>query len=398
MSAPIAVDYTLVPDSTVASRQIYDALTGQYTPDYTLVPLTVRLSVSLTDPDLGPLGTPPSESELLDHVSGQWFTVEDTGERIPIDFTSGDFVLIPGEKHAFKVCRNVAADRGAMVLLFAGTYRDELGRQGYSEATLRVTSESESAPRPRISLNVPSAYEYNPLSDRSTVFEVAATLLQGGRAMTPGTDYKLVWQFLQPGQSAWRTCGDNEPDRAEFAVSAATDRLTMYLPMLVDGTRVRVRAAWRRPDGTWTGAAAANSAVIDGEDAAPEEEFTVVRRPYANMNPVIVSAAYLPETLDTVTPTMRLEGGKGVVDSAVVEAEMDITWRLGKATGIGSLTPLTAKTFAGPKATIPVADFMNPVYGGIIGVEVELKPPYGVATDADGNGYTDADGNYYIIR
>lgn len=394
----LRAELRIAVDPAMTAEQQYDALLDLYTPDYMVVPLTVWPEVSVAYSDLDPTATPPTSDEevaKLDPGSVKWYYIDASGVEQPLPTESSDYNdTVPGCPHAYalQIKRNILTT-APLVLLLRATYVDGTTQKPLS-ATLSISSVAVSDPLPKLSLSVPAVLIHNPLTDNDT-FPVQAELLQGGRQLTAGTDYRLCWEMYDHASGTWYEADPDEISGAE--IRTLTDNGTkavLNMMLMANDTRFRVRAAFKRTDGSWFGDSHAEPTAVAASDAlAPEAYFTVFRDcGKLDMVPVFMPSTYTGSA-DKLRFRVDISCGGTIIDEP--EEELDIVWRYGVPGSDGNVPDTATEVGRGRQVDVPVSMFES---GKELGVSAVLKAPYAILVENDGTVLADNTGAWLITR
>lgn len=396
LDIPESVTARLEPVGTLTGSQIYDASGGSsYTPDWSLLPCPLGLVFDYVAGTSDPGAQIPTQADLLADTSGGWYYIDGSNTEQPVNFaTSTMFAAVSGNPHQIQVKGNLTPDVSLTVI-----YRGTLNRKGQSQdiyAAFPLRCRSASLPQPRLDLDMPDTWIFNPVRDRRETQRMTARLLQAGRTFTPGTDCAFYWEIWDGSQ--WIALDPNEITGAEFNfVGTDKSKLDITLSMLQDGTRIRVSAAWDTGNGVWAGspeAAQSLSHTIGASVKTPRREMEVSRKCY---NPecrlLNIPTTYTTGDRKFMAEVEITEGGR-VVDNP--EEVFEIKWYLWTNPTNGTVKPSNATmigTGTEVNFNLPAGSITD--YG--ISVEAELKEPLCVAVDDTGAVLTDDAGNWLLV-
>lgn len=388
---------TLVVDPAMTAEQQYDALLDEHTPDYTAVPLTIWPEVSVTYPDAGPTDTLPTVEEEVEHLQAvQWYYIDTDGteKKLPVESSDyNDNVAGCPHKYALQVKKNIPTSAPLVLLMRAVYVNEGVGKP--VSATLTVSSVTVSEPMPKILLGIPPVLIYNPLTDKDT-YAFSAEMIQGGKTLVAGTDYKLCWEMYDEENAAWIVADPEEIETAEMrTLTDNNTKAELNLMMMANNTRYRVRGAFKRTDGSWFGDIHAEPTAVPASDAkAPEAYFTIFRDcGKLDLRKVVFPNTYSGNA-DKLHYRVDISCGGKIVENP--EDEMDISWYCGPADkdGNAQITPANL-VGTGREVYIPVSKIKT---GYAVTPDAVLKDRYGVVVYNTDTVLIDNSANWLITR
>lgn len=199
---PLQVDFSFVVVGSVPPKQNYNADTNEYTPDYTLVPLTIQPRVGVVDKD----GVIASGSVNAKLTNIRWREIVG-GETKTIESSNTSYVVtLSGDNAGRIVVKKNAAPSNPITLEFSAEYIDTRTSQIYTVLrTFLIKCDNATSVQPRVVLDAAEQTLYNPLKDVDDQV-VTARLLLGEEVVDVDTR-EFVWEKCRGGQ--WTVIGSD---------------------------------------------------------------------------------------------------------------------------------------------------------------------------------------------
>lgn len=347
--------------------QTHSAETGEYIPDRSLTPLVIRPEVYVNDPN-GVIGT--GKIELVGIL---WYEIpQDMLSQLKDDsYITGELsrFLITGQTSGYSVAQDgtltVTKNISYLepkVLVFTASYPDT--RSGkvlriQATATLSTVSLMEAA---SLSLDKPSSFVFNPITDAG-VRTVKATFLLGGKAPDSGQCKVAYWWYktvdgketiIDPDEDLFYEAGQN------------TDTLTID-PRYVDG-QVKISC---KVEYALSGEALPSSPT----DNCLKDETTVVRRyPDYDFEHFVHGGVEVSPNAEMVKNECVITVGRKVIENP--SRFFSIKWSIKRAVYGAEWADLGY----GESIMIPAEEFAN---ASDVALEVDELEPLGVFTDGD---------------
>lgn len=357
---------------SVPGTQVYQADKQEYTPDYTLTPLTLFPRCNATDPDnLVKLG---SVNAKLTNM--KWYeTVNGTRTLITSDNASYTITTDGTQKGQILVKKNVSTIQ-PVTLEFYAEYVDA-GRSGQTYVfryTYLIRSVDGSEATPSLMIDSPSGMDWNPLRDR-TEQTITAKLIVADVDVTDTDKCRFFfYRVLSTGSLELITgTGDNDWE----VVSITKNTLTIDRNYIGTEQRYVVKASYSH-----------EGAAPEQPDDAIAPATTAIRRriPALEIDWEGVPEA-VPAGTTTIYPRVLIRDTKGTLSGALAEEILKCTW----------LRQLKGAAYASEVAQgwtpeIPMTEGMS------LTLEVSDRGAYAAMTDDAGKYITDANGKLIMAR
>lgn len=222
---PLLVGLSMELAGAVPDIQTYDASTGEYYPDYKLVPLTILPSIAVVNPD-EKFGTGSGVSTTLTNVV--WRYGDGSGTMTAITAANADFA-VDNSTGAIQVRRNTPPG-DSLVLEFEADLLDNRTGEIYRlRRQHSVHCDNVTAPL-RLELDTPALTAYDPLRDVADA-TVRLSAWRGGKPVSP-SEIAPVWEVMRPStdpsnqQGVWERLGTGQgalTDQSGNKVAATMD-------------------------------------------------------------------------------------------------------------------------------------------------------------------------------
>lgn len=372
----IEVDYLLLQTSgeievvgSVPSVQVYQADKGEYTPDYTLTPLTLFPRCNATDPSA--LTVPGTVNAKLTNM--QWYETIG-GTRKLIESTNADYEITTDgtNKGQLKVKKNVSTTQ-ALTLDFYAEYVDTRSGQTYVfKYIYLVRSVDGTEASPVLMIDCPTGRDWNPLRDQSQQTITAKMIVADVDVTTSGKCKFFFYRVLDTGalQAITSTTGDNDWE----VVSVSANQLTVDMDYIGHEQSYIVKASYdaggspaSQPDDR----IAYKSTTLRRRIPALDVDYSGVPSEVPGGTTAIYPEAVIRDTLGTVTTP---------------DTVLECSW----------LTKVGAGAYAlkaqGMSAEIPYQD------GMMLEMQVTDRGPWAAVVDSSGKYVTDSTGRPLVAR
>jgi hypothetical protein len=372
----IEVDYLLLQTSgeievvgSVPSVQVYQADKGEYTPDYTLTPLTLFPRCNATDPSA--LTVPGTVNAKLTNM--QWYETIG-GTRKLIESTNADYEITTDgtNKGQLKVKKNVSTTQ-ALTLDFYAEYVDTRSGQTYVfKYIYLVRSIDGTEASPVLMIDCPTGRDWNPLRDQSQQTITAKMIVADVDVTTSGKCKFFFYRVLDTGalQTITSTTGDNDWD----VVSVSANQLTVDMDYIGHEQSYVVKASYD----------AGGSPASQPDDSIAYKSTTLRRRIPALDVDYSGVPGEVPGGTTAIYPSAIIRDTLGSVPTP--EAVLECSW----------LTKVGAGAYAlkaqGMSAEIPYQD------GMMLEMQVTDRGPWAAVVDSSGKYVTDSQGRPLVMR
>lgn len=228
--------HTFTPVTAVPSRQKYDSKAQTYSPDYSLVPLTLQLNVRLIDPDSVLDG-----NGNLNLVNGSVKFYKDVnGVREQILSTTEGYEMVTSGVNAGRlvVKKNIEPSKVTTFIVEYAIHDSRLGQVIHLSDSFRTYCDSVASDEAvrldhKSALYDPLIYNDNSKNQPQTV-DINADFFYGGVTVEPdASKLKFVWQ-KQRADETWSAIGSDILDY-EASVSGVSNRtLTVNRDLMGD--------------------------------------------------------------------------------------------------------------------------------------------------------------------
>lgn len=356
---------------SVPDVQVYQADKAEYTPDYTLTPLTLFPRCNATDPDavvkVGAVNASLTNMKWYERLNGVRTLITSANKSYVITETGA-------EKGKIQVKKN-AVPGSPVTLEFYAEYVDakRTGQTHVYRFSRLVRAVDGSEAQPRLMVDSPSALDWNPCRDISKHI-ITAKLLVGDVDVTATNKCKFFfYRKLNTGALEQITDGNGDNDW-EF-VSLTKNVLTIDRDYIGHEQTYVVKASYSK-DGT--------------PSSKPDSDIDYVSTTIRRRIPAIeIDWEGFPQQVADGTkmiypkPVIRDTAGIVPNPQAILECE----WYT-KAAGASSYV-LAA---AGYSPSIPCTD------GMMLQLKVIDKGPYAAVVTSDGKYVTDDSGKFIVAR
>ena len=355
---------------SVPSVQVYQADKGEYTPDYTLTPLTLFPRCNATDPSA--LTLPGTVNEKLTNMN--WYeTVNGTRKLIESTNKEYEITATGSDKGTIKVKKNIAPT-APVTLDFYAEYNDSTrtGQTFIYRYTYLIRTIDGTEATPVLMIDSPAGRDWNPLRDQSQQTIMAKMIVADVDVTTSGKCKFFFYRVLDTGalQAITSTTGDNDWE----VVSVSANQLTVDMDYIGHEQSYVVKASYdaggspaSQPDDS----IAYKSTTLRRRIPALDVDYSGVPGEVPGGTTAIYPEAVIRDTLGTVTTP---------------EDVLECSW----------LTKVGAGSYAlkaqGMSAEIPYQD------GMMLEMQVTDRGPWAAVVDSSGKYVTDSQGRPLVAR
>ena len=355
---------------SVPSVQVYQADKGEYTPDYTLTPLTLFPRCNATDPSA--LTLPGTVNEKLTNMN--WYeTVNGTRKLIGSTNKEYEITATGSDKGTIKVKKNIAPT-APVTLDFYAEYNDSTrtGQTFIYRYTYLIRTIDGTEATPVLMIDCPAGRDWNPLRDQSQQTITAKMIVADVDVTTSGKCKFFFYRVLDTGalEAITSTTGDNDWE----VVSVSANQLTVDMNYIGHEQSYVVKASYDaggRPASQPDDNIAYKSTTLRRRIPALDVDYSGVPGEVPGGTTAIYPEAVIRDTLGTV-PTP--------------EDVLECSW----------LTKVGAGSYAlkaqGMSAEIPYQD------GMMLEMQVTDRGPWAAVVDSSGKYVTDSTGRPLVAR
>lgn len=375
---PLQVDVSVSVLDSVPDKQNYDAEANEYTPDYTVTPLTIQPRVSIMDKD--EIQVPGNVNAAL--VNVRWYEIVN-GVSTLIDTANTGYQVTTTGPNAGRIQVKKNASTGAPITLqlYAEYVDNRTGQVHVIQATHAVKCSNATIHTPELLLDAASQTIYNPLTDPET--QAIHASLRIGATECPANMRRFVWEIYRD-TNTWTEFGADATLDYFATVSSDTTTLTLNRQLMGENVFIRCRAKYDR---------GGNPAGVTLTDASPECIISVTRRLPKYECDITELPVNLPSGLLAINPTAKVWDTNGTVPNAT--NELLPLWYI--ATNKTSGTLSYSQVGHGVSPTLPTKAISNSL-GGVVGLDLVDTGPLACWEDSDGALFEDGDGNLILIK
>ena len=355
---------------SVPSVQVYQADKGEYTPDYTLTPLTLFPRCNATDPSAltlpGTVNAKLTNMNWYETVNGTRKLIESTNKEYEITATGSD-------KGTIKMKKNIAPT-APVTLDFYAEYNDSTrtGQTFIYRYTYLIRTIDGTEATPVLMIDSPAGRDWNPLRDQSQQTITAKMIVADVDVTTSGKCKFFFYRVLDTGalEAITSTTGDNDWE----VVSVSANQLTVDMDYIGHEQSYIVKASYdagvspaSQPDDN----IAYKSTTLRRRIPALDVDYSGVPGEVPGGTTAIYPEAVIRDTLGTV-PTP--------------ETVLECSWRTKVGAGAYALKA------QGMSAEIPYQD------GMMLEMQVTDRGPWAAVVDSSGKYVTDSQGRPLVAR
>ena len=278
---PLTMLKSIETVGNIPQHQLYDSVTGEYEPDYTLVgfALAIQPHVSAVYTDgTGESGEVTTSDELTNIV---WKEIINGTTTVITDSTPGYTVITSGENKCRLIMSKNLALGTAVTLKFECDYLDTRTNDIHHviESTLVTVAATESTPS--FSLDRPGTTIWNPFGDvrnegteqaPNYVRRVLQEIVYNASLMVNGAEVavdkrEFLWEVKRP-DGTWTPIGTEYNGIPDLGWSITNNGATFTQQTYAIGEKMEMRCRVRYGD----------LSTATFSDASPVEHFTMVRR------------------------------------------------------------------------------------------------------------------------
>ena len=355
---------------SVPSVQVYQADKGEYTPDYTLTPLTLFPRCNATDPSA--LTLPGTVNAKLTNMN--WYeTVNGTRKLIESTNKEYEITATGSEKGTIKIKKNIAPT-APVTLDFYAEYNDSTrtGQTFIYRYTYLIRTIDGTEATPVLMIDSPAGRDWNPLRDQSQQTITAKMIVADVDVTTSGKCKFFFYRVLDTGalEAITSTTGDNDWE----VVSVSANQLTVDMDYIGHEQSYIVKASYD----------AGGSPASQPDDSIAYKSATLRRRIPALDVDYSGVPGEVPGGTTAIYPEAVIRDTLGSVPTP--ETVLECSW----------LTKVGAGAYAlkaqGMSAEIPYQD------GMMLEMQVTDRGPWAAVVDSSGKYVTDSQGRPLVAR
>ena len=389
---PLRILTSFGVQGSVPGRQVYDGNLGEYTPDYDLTALTLRLSVCRQDKDeVLPNG------EINNSLTNVKFWEIRNGVKTQITATSPTYTSGDGSSKPSYTIETTGNNAGRILvnenvpykfprtIIVEADYLDtRMNQTHHIEESYLIVCDNGSPVQPEVELDIDEQTVWNPFTDPDSV-TINAQLRIGAAVAAFDSHVLFKWQKLR-SNGTWSDVGSDEFDDYDCAVSTEGQQRSLTLNRRLMGAAVRMRCvALYNPDGTTAG--------MTVSDASPQQAFDVVRRIPKYDYDITGVPTNIPPGALYIYPEATVQDSNGTI--ANPDRELHLLWKAAtnKQTGSLSYTEIGHGVAPALKTSL-----MATAYGMVLGLDPVDAGPEAAWLDSDSAYVVDSDGALLIIK
>lgn len=373
---PLQVNKSMTLGGGVPNEQTYDADSGEFSPDYSLVPVCIKPMIGIIDRDL--ILTSGCVNAQLTNVSWRR-VINGVEEKTPLTSTAGKYTITTSGDENGKLLWYVnAAPQKSILLRFKATYMDPRTGQTYNIVEdFPITCRNATHYIPVLQLSGGSSY-YNPTRDEDK--QTITASLRLGTEECSTSKRAFVWEIARSNGYFTAVTADD----LELKISSDGTTATLDRSLMGEQITIRCRAKY---------SAAGNPSAVQLADSSPSKVITIARR----IPPIDVE---ILDTVDNLQPGTRNLTPRAYIYDNVGELPnptKDILpiWYFGTNSHTKSI--VFEQKGHGLNPTIPT-DLMDAKLGGILQIDPKILDPLALLADGDGKVVTDGDGKAIIFH
>ena len=377
---PLQLDMSFAVEGSVPEKQNYDADAQEYTPDYTVTPVTIQPNISRMDKDgillAGRINQYLANVKWYEIISGTTTLIN--GGNTSYEVTnSGD------NAGRIKVKKN-AATGAPITLQFYAEYVDSRTNQLYIiQGVRQIFCNNSTVYQPVLSINAADTTIYNPLIDADT--QIITASLKLGADECPAAKRIFVWEKWNPNDTVWAVVGAETTLDYDVIVSEDGSSCTVNRNLIGADLYLRCRAKYDingSPGG------------VTLNDASPCKVIAFVRRLSKFEFDYFGVPTNIPGDILAVSPTAKIWNTNGDITNP--ERELLPLWYIATNKASGSLSYALVAQGMNP---VILTTALSPLYGAVIGLDVVDRGPWAAIEDnADGKVFEDGVGIVLIIH
>ena len=322
---------------SLPTKQSYDAVTGEYAPDYTLAGshLVFQPHVVVMSDEQGAEHGDVTASSNLTNIKWTEVTTS-TSTVITPSNTNYEITTSGANKGRIVMKRNVPAASSITLVFEADYYDARKSETHHQRQSVKVSCETEGT-LPVISTDKPTSNLWNPFRDGTSM--TFNCFLKHGSDDVPVASRTFVWEKKRKDGS-WSQIGSDAYDDFGWSVTNNGATYTQDMKFIGERQDMRVRAA-------------TSSIPLTPVNESMAVYFTIVRRlPDFDYDYKGVPDNIEPETV-YVYPEAYVEDREGLVPSAQMNDNLLFEWYT--AAGTASGNPTMTLYCSGPTAQIPTS-------------------------------------------
>lgn len=366
---------------SVPGRQVYDSNLGEWTPDYTITPLVLQLSVSRQDKD--EVLANGTINNLLTNV--RFYEIKN-GTKTQITVSNTDYTIETSGNNAGRILVNTnVAYLFPVTLCVEADYLDtRLNQTHHISESFLLVCDNGSPVQPEVELDIDDHTVWNPLKESDSV-TITAKLRLGAAVAAYDSHLLFKWQKLR-SNGTWSDVGAVEFEDYDCSVSNEGQQMSLTVNRRLMGPELKLRCvALYNPDGTTAG--------MTVSDATPQRSFDIVRRIPKYEPDYGGVPTNIPPGCIYIYPEARVEDGDGVISN--LDQEMHVLWKAATNQQSGSLS--FTEIGHGMAPALPTKKIVNE-YGMVLGLDLVDAGPEAAWLDSDNAYIIDSDGAILLIK
>ncbi len=375
---PLQIYICLSADGSVPGKQNYDADTNEYTPDYTLTPLTIQPAISRLDKD--EILAAGRINQNLANV--KWYEII-AGVRTLIESSNTNYEIVAsgGNAGRIKVKKN-AQPQLPITLEFYAEYTDTRTNQIHViRETYQIICGNATTYIPQLVLDAADQTIYNPLSDPDS--QTVHASLKLGADECPTANRLFVWDIFRD-DNTWTEVGTDTT--LDYDVTVAADGTSCTVNRSLMGSELYLRCRAKYDKG-------GNPSGVMLTDASPTKVVSFIRRIPKFEYDIAGVPTDIPAGLLAVAPEAKIWNTNGPINNP--EKELLPLWYIATNKASGSLS--YSQIGHGTAPILPT-NAMSETLGGVYGLDVVDCGPTCAWEDSDGAVFVDADDNVILIK
>ena len=373
---PLQVNKSMVLVGGVPNEQTYDADSGEFSPDYSLVPVCIKPVIGIIDRDRV-LTSGCVNAQLVD-VS--WHRVIDGVEdKTPLTSTAGKYTITTsGDENGKLLWYINATPQNPILLRFRAKFRDPRTGHAYNiieDFPIRCRNATHYIPV--LQLSGGSSY-YNPCRDKDKQ-TITASLRLGTEECSTGKR-AFVWEIARSNGYFTEVTADD----LELKISSDGTTATLDRSLMGEQITIRCRAKYR---------AAGNPSAVQLTDNSPSKVITIARRVPSVDAEILDLVDNLQPGTKSFNPRVYLYDNVGEIPNPT--KDILPIWYFGTNSHTESV--VFVQQGHGLSPTIPT-DLMDDKLGGILDIDPKILDPLTLLTGGDGKVITDGDGKAIVFH
>nr|DAT75155.1 MAG TPA: hypothetical protein [Caudoviricetes sp.] len=372
----LQVSKSMILVGGVPNKQTYDADSGEYAPDYSLVPLCIKPVIGIIDRDR--ILTSGCVNSQLTDVSWRR-VINGVPESAALESTAGKYVITTSGDDNGKLLWYINAQPQAQITLnFRASYLDSRTGQVYNiNQDISIVCSNATHYIPTLLLSSGSRY-YNPCRDEDS--QTIKASLRLGTEECSTSKRAFVWEMARSSGYFSAITADD----LEIKISADGTTATLDRSLMGEQITIRCRAKYS-PSG--------NPSAVQLTDASPSKVITISRRIPPIDAEILGTVDNLEPGTRNINPSAYLYDNVGEIPNPT--KEILPLWYF--ATNSHTKSIVYEQKGHGLNPTIPTA-LMDAKLGGILQLDPVILNPLALLVDGDGKVIVDGDGRAIVFH